>query len=141
MHFQTGQLSLIGDNINSFKLVSMELWMQDKCRKYTHLAQYLYWRWDLAQSTQHSPEVLWSQDQTSLADLALDIFPIKPVAYSWYFKGHAMYYPLYGIVHTKNVLVSNLKSCPWCGGSRFSISLSVVLYHMSNTITTINKMC
>ena len=54
------------------------------------------------------------------------------VLHDWCNKGHGMCYPVCGILHIKELLLLIRKSSP-CGGSGFpSLTICVVLYHMSD---------
>ena len=53
----------------------------------------------------------------------LNILSIQPVLHDWCNKGHGMCYPVCGMVHIKEPLLSIEKSS-LCGGSRFPLSLS-----------------
>ena len=60
-------------------------------------------------------------------------FTYQPVFYNWCNKGHGMCYPVCGVMHIKEPLLLIGKSSP-CGGSRFPLAISVVLYHMYDAI-------
>ena len=49
-------------------------------------------------------------------------FSFKPVLQDWCNKGHGMCYPVYGMVHIKELLMLIGKNSP-CGGSRLPLSL------------------
>ena len=60
-------------------------------------------------------------------------FSFQPVLHDWCNKGCGMCYPVCGIVHIKEPLLLIGKSSP-CGGSRFPLTILVVLYLMSDAI-------
>ena len=53
----------------------------------------------------------------------LGYFSFQPVPHNWCNKGRGMYYPVSGLMHTKEPLLLIGKSS-LCGGSGFSLSLS-----------------
>ena len=53
----------------------------------------------------------------------LSYFSFQPVLHDWCNKGRGMCYPVCGMVHLKEPLLSIEKSSP-CGGSGFPLSLS-----------------
>ena len=63
----------------------------------------------------------------------LSYFPFQLVLHNWCNKGRGMCNPVCRMVHIKAPLLLIGKSSP-CGGSGFPLSLSVVLYHMSDAI-------
>ena len=78
---------------------------------------------------------LWcggSSDRSSMVD-RLSYFLFQPVLHDWCNKCCGMCYPVCVMVHIKEPLLLIGKSSP-CGGSGFPLSLSVVLYHMSDAI-------
>ena len=71
-----------------------------------------------------------SSDRSFMVD-PLSYFSFHPALHDWCNKGRGMWYPVCGMVHIKEPLLSIEKSSP-CGGSRFPISLSEwSFYHMS----------
>ena len=52
----------------------------------------------------------------------LGYFSFQPVLHDWCNKGHGMFYPVCGMMHTKEPLLLIGKSSP-CGGSGFPLSL------------------
>ena len=56
-------------------------------------------------------------DRISLADLSLSFLPFQPVPLDWCNKGCGMYYPVYGMVHIKDPLLSIKMNRPrWRSG-------------------------
>ena len=53
----------------------------------------------------------------------LSYFSFQPVFHNWCNKGRGMCYPVYGMVHIKELLLLIGKRSP-CGGSGFPLSLS-----------------
>ena len=80
---------------------------------------------DLAQSIEHLPEVIWFQDQTSSADVALGFFflfqpvPMTGVKRMWYVLSCLR------IIHIKDPLMLIKNRGPQSGGSRFLVLLYV----------------
>ena len=63
-------------------------------------------------------------------------FSFQPVYHDWINKGSGMCYPVCGMVHIKVPLLLIKKSSPCSGGSRFPLTIRMVLYHMPNAIIT-----
>ena len=63
----------------------------------------------------------------------LNYFLFQPVLHDWCNKGRGMCNPVCGMVHIKEPLLLIRKSSP-CGGSGSPLTISVVLYHMSDAI-------
>ena len=64
-----------------------------------------------------------SSDRSFLVD-PLSYFSFQPVLHDWCNKGHGMCYPVYEMVHIKDVLLLIGKSSPCSGGSGFLLSLT-----------------
>ena len=63
-----------------------------------------------------------SLDRSFMVD-PLSYFSLKPVLHDWCNKGHGMCYPLCGMGHIKEPLLTIEKSSP-CGSSGLPLSLS-----------------
>ena len=63
-----------------------------------------------------------SLDRSFMVD-PLSYFSLKPVLHDWCNKGHGMCYPLCGMGHIKEPLLTIEKSSP-CGSSGLHLSLS-----------------
>ena len=57
-------------------------------------------------SVKHLLEMLGLHDLISSVDLSLCLFPFQSVPYEWCTECHGMYYPVDGIVHIKDSLLS-----------------------------------
>ena len=62
----------------------------------------------------------------------LSYFLFQPVLHNWCNKGCGMCYPVYGMVHIKEPLLLIGKSS--LSGGRFSLTVRMVLNHMSDAI-------
>ena len=66
-------------------------------------------------------------NEISSVYISLGLFPFQPVPHNWYTKGRGIYYPLCGIVHIKDPLLSVGTISPLSGGNGFLISLCCIL--------------
>ena len=73
-----------------------------------------------------------SSDRSFMVD-PLSYFSFQPVLHDWCNKGRGMCYSVCGMVHIKEPLLLIGKSSP-CGGSVFSLTIWVVLNHISEAI-------
>ena len=73
-----------------------------------------------------------SSDWSFMVDL-LSYFSFHPVLHDWCNKGCGMCYPVCGMMPMKKPLLLIRKNS-LCGGSRFPLTIWMVLYHMSDAI-------
>ena len=64
----------------------------------------------------------------------LSYFSFQPVLHDWCNKKRGMCYPVCGMVHIKEALLLIGKSSLWGGSGFSSLTIWVVLYHMSDAI-------